>query len=332
MPTDKGLASEPSPPPLTHDTLSSTSSHPQSVPSTSLKPKEAREQPQHANPTTVPKPVQTAESDPSFPGSSMINKQRQRWDAAPTRPRNESEKPPAPLITPEGCEGSGPATLDSGLDAPTQDSGSPKNPGSNDTSADVPTAQSNEPHRPSQDETDEIDVDDDPPSETDTDKTNHLPRERFASKKSLDGLDYVPALFTPEEEDTLLTLFETLQPMWDTSMNRHLKHYGYSMGANGSHVQRTTDVPAEYEPYIERMVKQLASRGISLEVPNQVTLARYDSGAGVGEHMDAELLEKYVPDLNLKCPVPMHLQHVKGGHHYVHWMDLGLVTCLRGEA
>ena len=262
----------------------------------------------------------------------MIHVQRQRGDAAPTRPRNESEKPPAPPITPEGGEGSGPDTLDSGLDAPTQDSGSPENPGSNDTSADVPTAQSQDTHRPSQDETDEIDVDDDPPSETATDKTNHLPPERFASKNSPDGLDYDPALFTPEEEDALVTLFETLQPTWDTSMNRHVKHYGYTMGANGSHAQRTTDVPPEFEPYIERMVNRLASRGISLEIPNQVTLARYESGAGIGDHIDAELLGKNVLDLNLKCPVPMHPRHVKGGHHYVHWMDLGSLTCLRGEA
>ena len=79
------------------------------------------------------------------------------------------------------------------------------------------------------------------------------------------------------------------------------------MGANGSHVQRTTDVPPELEPYIERMVNHLASRGISLDVPNQVTLARYKCGAGMGDHIDAELLGKYVLDLNLKCPVPMHL-------------------------
>ena len=140
-----------------------------------------------------------------------------------------------------------------------------------------------------------------------TSTTNHLPPERFASKKSPGGLDYVPALFTPEEEHALGILFETRQPTWDTSMNRHLKHYGSTMGGNRSDVERTTDVPPEFEPYIERMVNQLASRGISLEVPNQVKLARYESGAGIGDHIDAELLEKYVLGLNLKCPVPMHL-------------------------
>ena len=236
----------------------------------------------------------------------MINEQRQKEDAAPRRPRNESGKPPAPLITPEGCEGSGPATLDSGLDTPTQDSGSPKYPGSKDTSAAVATARAHKPHKP-QDKTDEIDVEDNSPSENATDWTNHLPPESFASKKSPDGLDYVPALFTPEEEDALVTQLETLQPMWDTSINRHLKHYGYAMGANGNHVQRTTDAPPEFESYIERMVNQLVSRGIMLEVPNQVTLARYKSGAGIGDHIDAELLGKYVLDLNSKCLVPMHL-------------------------
>ena len=196
----------------------------------------------------------------------------------------------------------------------------------------MPTALGHEPHRASQDKTDEIDVDDDSPSESATDKTKHLPPERFASKQSPHGLDYVPAFFTPEEEDALVTLFETLQPMLDTSVNRHLKHYGYTMGASGGHIQRTTDVPPEFEPYIERMVTHFASRGISPEIPNQVTLARYQSGPGIVDHIDAELLGKYVLDLNLKCPVPMHLRHVKGGHHYVDWMDPGSPTCLRGEA
>ena len=48
--------------------------------------------------------------------------------------------------------------------------------------------------------------------------------------------------------------------------------------------------------------------------------------------MDAEALGTYVLDLNLKCPVSMHFRHVKGGHHYVHWMGSGLLTCFRGEA
>ena len=95
-----------------------------------------------------------------------------------------------------------------------------------------------------------MDVDSDPPSETAADGTHHLPQEGFASKKSPVGLDYVPALFLPEEKDALVTLFETLQPTWYTSMNKHLKHYSYTMGANGNHVQRQTDVPGEFKPYI----------------------------------------------------------------------------------
>ena len=69
-------------------------------------------------------------------------------------------------------------------------------------------------------------------------------------KKSPVGLDYVPALFRTEEEGALVTLFETLQPTWYTSVNKHLKHYSYTMGANGNHLQRRTDVPGEFKPYI----------------------------------------------------------------------------------
>ena len=63
-----------------------------------------------------------------------------------------------------------------------------------------------------------------------------------------------------------------------------------------------------------------------------MTIARYEPGSGIGYHVDAEELGKYVLDLNLKCPVPMQFCHVKGGHHYVRWMGSGSLTCLRGEA
>ena len=154
----------------------------------------------------------------------------------------------------------------------------------------------------------------------------------FASNKVPDGLDYFPELFTAEEEDSLIALFDHLQPNWDTPMHRHLKHFGYGMGANGTDITRLEDLPPEFEPYIEKILLQLSSRGISIDARNQVTVARYEPGSGIGDHVDAEALGKYVLDLNLRCPVPMHLRHLKGGHHYVHWMDSGSLTCLRVEA
>ena len=173
---------------------------------------------------------------------------------------------------------------------------------------------------------DTIDVDHDPPPEVNPEVSYKMPPPHFASNKVPDGLDYIPALFTAEEEYSVITMLEHLQPNWDTSMHRHLKHFDYGMGANG------TDLPPEFEPYFEKILLQLASGGISIDAPNQVTVARYEPGSGIGDHVDAEELRKYVLDLNLKCPVPMHFRHVKGGHHYVHWMGSGSLTCLCGEA
>ena len=179
---------------------------------------------------------------------------------------------------------------------------------------------------------DTINVDHDPLPEVNPKVAYKIPPAHFASSKVPDGLDYIPELFTAEEEDSLITMFEHLRPNWDTSMHRHLKHFGYGMGANGNDITRLEDLPPEFEPYIEKILLQLASRGISIDAPNQVTVARYDPGSGIGDHVDAEALGQYVLDLNLQCPVPMHFRHVKGGHHYVHWMGSGSLTCLRGDA
>ena len=179
---------------------------------------------------------------------------------------------------------------------------------------------------------DTIDVDHNPPPEVNPEVSYKMPPAHFASNNLPDGLDYIPAVFTAEEEDSLITMFEHLQPNWDTSMHRHLKHLGYGMGANGTDITRLEDLPPEFEPYIEKILLQLASRGISIDAPNQVTVARYEPRSCIGDHLDAEAFGKYVLDLNLKCPVPMHFRHVKGRHHYVHWMGSGSLTCLRGEA
>ena len=182
------------------------------------------------------------------------------------------------------------------------------------------------------DKIDTIEVDHDPPPEENLEAPYKMPPAHFASGKVPDGLDCFPELFTAEEEDSLITMFDHLQPNGDTSMHRHLKHFGYGMGANGTNITRLQDLPPEFEPYIGKILLQLSSRGISIDAPNQVTVARYEPGSGIGDYVDAEALGKYVLDLNLRCLVPMHLRHLKGGHHYVHWMDSGSLTCLRGEA
>ena len=85
------------------------------------------------------------------------------------------------------------------------------------------------------------------------------------------------------------------------------------MGANDTDITRLEDLPPEFEPYIENILLQLSSRGISIDASNQVTVPCYEPGSGIGDHVDAEALDKYVLDLNLRCSVPMHLRHLKRG-------------------
>ena len=61
-------------------------------------------------------------------------------------------------------------------------------------------------------------------------------------------------------------------------------------------------------------------------------MAKYEAGASIGGHVDAEVLGKYVSDLNLLCAVAMHFMHIKGGHHFVQWLDPGSLVTMRGEA
>ena len=161
---------------------------------------------------------------------------------------------------------------------------------------------------------DTIKVDHDPPPEENPEAPYKMPPAHFASNGVPNGLDYFPELFTAEEEDSLITMFDHLQPNWDTSMHRHLKHFGYGMGANATNITRLEDLPPEFEPCIEIILLQLSSRGISIDARNQVTVTCYEPGSGIGDHVNAEALGKYVLNFNLRCPVAMHLRHLKGEH------------------
>ena len=151
---------------------------------------------------------------------------------------------------------------------------------------------------------DTIEVDHDPRFEENPEAPYKMPPAHFASSKVPDGLNYFPELFTAEEEDSLIIMFDHLQPNWDTSMHRHLKHFGYGMEATGTNITGLPDLPPKFEPYLENILLQLSSRGISIDAPNQVTVARYEPGSGIGEHVDAEALGKYVLALNLKVLSP----------------------------
>ena len=114
---------------------------------------------------------------------------------------------------------------------------------------------------------DTIQVDHNPPPEVKPQAPYKMPPAHFASSKAPDGLDYFPELLSAEEEDSLINIFDHLQPNWDPSMHQHLKHFGYGMGANGTDVTQLEDLPPEFEPYIEKILLQLSSHGIPINAP-----------------------------------------------------------------
>ena len=59
---------------------------------------------------------------------------------------------------------------------------------------------------------DTIEVNHDPPPEENPEAPYEMPPAHFASSKVPDGLDFFPELFTAEEEDSLITMFDHLQP------------------------------------------------------------------------------------------------------------------------
>ena len=234
----------PIPLPLTQDPPSSRSSpHPQRAFHTPPQAQEVEQKSQHLAPASDYTPAHATEAHAYPSESGSVATQRQRVDTSAPSPRRNSATPPTSAPTPGDSEMSAPVLSESSPDSPPGYSVWPLDPDAKQSSACTPTVQVHERYGPPPDESNEIDVHCDSPSEPATDGSNHLPLERFASKKSPEGLDCIPALFTPENEDTLVSLFETHQPTWDTSKNRHLRPFGYTMGANGNNIHHKTCPP-----------------------------------------------------------------------------------------
>jgi alkylated DNA repair dioxygenase AlkB len=128
-----------------------------------------------------------------------------------------------------------------------------------------------------------------------------------------DGLRYVPAFISPEEEQALLARIAQV-PFREVKMRgqvarRRTAHYGWDYGYESWEISPTTPVPAWLLPLRERAAALINADPRAL---GEVLISEYPPGAGIGWHRDAPMFGPAVIGVSLRAPCRMRLQRGRG--------------------
>ena len=107
-----------------------------------------------------------------------------------------------------------------------------------------------------------------------------------------------------EQEEIILNHLNEYNFVWDTSTRRKLTHFGFEFDHKGENIQPPTPIPS-YSAEAHHLAAQLLLNGGLDHTLNQCTVAMYDPGVGVGEHLENPLLGKTVVTIGLHGSVPI---------------------------
>lgn len=127
------------------------------------------------------------------------------------------------------------------------------------------------------------------------------------------GFRYAPDFVTEAEERDLLGRLEPLPfrevRMRGVAARRTVVHYGWDYGYESWIIAPAAPLPAFLEPLRERAA---ALAGLAADALEQVLVARYPPGAGIGWHRDAPIFGLVVVGVSLGAPCVMRFRRVPG--------------------
>jgi alkylated DNA repair dioxygenase AlkB len=135
----------------------------------------------------------------------------------------------------------------------------------------------------------------------------------FAEESEPAGFRYRPDFLDEAEEGTLVRLLEAL-PFHEVRMRgvaarRTVVHFGWDYGYESWRVTPTEPLPPGLEPWRERAAGLIGLPPAALE---QVLIARYPAGAGIGWHRDAPMFGPAVVAISLLAPCVLRFRRGPG--------------------
>jgi alkylated DNA repair protein (DNA oxidative demethylase) len=133
-----------------------------------------------------------------------------------------------------------------------------------------------------------------------------------------DGLVYRPGFITPAEEDTLVSLIESLDlhpvKMRGQESRRTVRHFGYAYGYESWDVASGDPIPP---PLLWLRDRCAQFAGVETDQLAHVLASRYPEGAGIGWHRDAPKFGPKVVGVSLVGPCTMRFQRRIAGRREV---------------
>ena len=126
--------------------------------------------------------------------------------------------------------------------------------------------------------------------------------EEEEKEESPKGLSYFPGYITKDEEKYFIDFIN--QQDWNSDLKRRTQHYGYKYPYDTKDkLIKTTPIPKEFIPLIERLNKQFG------RVFDQVIVNEYLPGQGISGHIDhPKLFKDTVISLSLGSPCIMNFE------------------------
>ena len=128
-----------------------------------------------------------------------------------------------------------------------------------------------------------------------------------------DGLRYIPAFISPQEEQALLAHVARV-PFREVKMRgqvarRRTAHFGWDYGYESWEISPTTAIPSWLFALRERAAALIGAEPHALE---EVLVTEYPPGAGIGWHRDAPMFGPAVIGVSLGAPCRMRFQRGRG--------------------
>lgn len=99
----------------------------------------------------------------------------------------------------------------------------------------------------------------------------------------IEGLHYIPAFITKEEEQALIEAID--QSSWLTDLKRRVQHYGYKYDYKARAVTDDAYI-GELPDWIVPIAKRLQEQGVFKTIPDQAIVNEYEPGQGISAHVD----------------------------------------------
>jgi alkylated DNA repair dioxygenase AlkB len=144
-----------------------------------------------------------------------------------------------------------------------------------------------------------------------------------ASEAVPEGLVYRDEFITPDEEQQLLDLFETIEfrpvTMRGQTARRTVRHFGLDYAYESGEL-----IPADPLPEPMAWLRDRSAALIEREPADlvQILVSRYPEGAGIGWHRDAPMFGSRIVGVSLRAPSRMRFQRTIGGKREVSQAEL----------